>query len=365
MEQAHARGEPAMTESRTWLALVGVLLLGWLLYVLAPILTPFLISGLLAYLADPLVDRLEAWGLPRTVAVIIVFAALLMLLAAVIVLLVPVVGDQIRALADAVPNYIEWINRVVVPWLQRTLDIDVSAFDLEALKATLSDNIRGAGSAAANVLSYLTYSGAVLLGWVLNLLLIPVVGFYLLRDWDLLIASINGLVPRRIEPTASKLARESDDVLGAFLRGQLTVMICLGAIYSLGLWIAGVEFALLIGLFAGLVSFVPYLGVIVGLTLASVAVLFQTHDLLQLVWVAVVFSVGQMLEGMVLTPWLVGDRIGIHPVMVIFAVLAGGQLFGFFGVLLALPAAAVLAVLVRYARERYVASTLFDPKASE
>jgi len=347
-------------ESRTWLALAGALLLGWLIYQLAPILTPFLISALLAYLGDPLVDRLEAWRLPRTLAVVVVFAGLLMMVAAIVVLLVPVISDQIRALADAVPGYVEWINTDVIPWVRRRLDIEVSTFDLDALKTTLAQNIREAGSAAANVLSYITYSGAVLLGWLLNLLLIPVVTFYLLRDWDLLVASIHGLVPRHIEPSVSALARESDDVLGAFMRGQLLVMLALATIYSIGLWLIGLEFALLIGLLAGLVSFVPYLGVIVGLALASIAVLFQTHDLVQLVWVIVVFSLGQLLEGVVLTPWLVGDRIGIHPVMVIFAVLAGGQLFGFFGVLLALPAAAVLAVLVRYARERYVASTLFD-----
>lgn len=347
-------------ESRSWLVLAGVLLIGWLLYLLAPILTPFLIAGLLAYLGDPLADRLEGLGLPRTLAVILVAAGLILMLVAVIVLLVPVISAQIKALADAVPGYLEWINTVVLPWLEQWLDMDVSTFDLDALKATLSDNLREAGSAAANVLSYITYSGAVLVGWLLNLLLIPVVAFYLLRDWDLLIASIHGLVPRRIEPMATRLARESDDVLGAFLRGQLLVMLALATIYSIGLWLIGVEFALLIGLLAGLVSFVPYLGVIVGLTLASVAVLFQTHDLFQLVWVAIVFGIGQLLEGLVLAPWLVGDRIGLHPVMVIFAVLAGGQLFGFFGVLLALPAAAVLAVLVRYARERYVASTLFD-----
>jgi predicted PurR-regulated permease PerM len=352
-------------ESRTWLILAGVLLFGWLIYLLTPILTPFLIAALLAYLGDPLADRLETFGLPRTLAVILVATGLIVILAAIIILLVPVISAQIKALADAVPEYLEWINTVVLPWLKKRLDIDISQFDLETLKATLSRNIREASSAAANILSYITYSGAVLVGWLLNLLLVPVVAFYLLRDWNALIASIRALVPRRIEPTVSVLAHESDEVLSAFLRGQMLVMMCLGAIYSIGLWLVGVEFALLIGLLAGLVSFVPYLGFIVGLAVASIAVLFQTHDLLEFVWVAIVFAVGQTLEGMVLTPWLVGDRIGLHPVMVIFAVLAGGQLFGFFGVLLALPAAAVLAVLVRFARERYVASTLYEVEPPE
>ncbi|HKH19860.1 MAG TPA: AI-2E family transporter [Gammaproteobacteria bacterium] len=349
-------------ESRTWLALASVLLFGWLIYLLAPILTPFLIAALLAYLGDPLADRLEAWGLPRVLAVVAVCAVLLIVLAAITTLLVPIVSGQIKALANAVPTYVEWINTVVLPWAQRHLDLNFAAFDLAAVKNALSAHLREAGGAAANIVAYVTRSGAVLVGWLLNMLLVPVVAFYLLRDWDLLIALIRGLVPRHVEPTVSRLARESDAVLGAFLRGQLLVMLGLGTIYSIGLSLVGVEFGLLIGLLAGLVSFVPYLGFIVGLTVASIAVLFQTHDIFQLVWVIVVFSIGQMLEGIVLTPWLVGDRIGMHPVAVIFAVLAGGQLFGFFGVLLALPAAAVLAVLIRFVRERYVASTLYEVK---
>ncbi len=352
-------------DSRVWLWLAGILLAGWLLWLLAPILTPFVIAALLAYLGDPLVDRLEAGKLPRTAAVVVVFLGLLVTLAVSITLLVPIVSAQIKALADAVPIYIEWINTQVLPWLRLKLDLDVSALDLAAVKDTLSANVRAAGGAAANILAYVTRSGAALIEWLLNLFLIPVVTFYLLRDWDGLVESFRGLVPRHVEPSVNRLAREADDVLGAFLRGQLLVMLGLSAVYSTGLWLIGVEFALLIGLLAGLVSFVPYLGVIVGMVIASVVVLFQTHDLWQLLWVAVVFVTGQMLEGMVLTPWLVGDRIGIHPVAVIFAVLAGGQLFGFFGVLLALPVAAVMAVLARYARERYKASTLYDAKSNE
>jgi predicted PurR-regulated permease PerM len=367
VEPSHARRGEIVTsnDSRTWLWLAGVLLAGWLLWLLAPILTPFLIAALLAYLGDPLVDHLEARRLPRTAAVVVVFLGLVIMLAASITLLVPVVSAQIKALAESIPIYIEWINTQVLPWLQRRLDIDVSALDLAAVKDTLSANVRAAGGAAANILAYVTRSGAALVSWLLNLFLIPVVVFYLLRDWDRFVASIRGLVPRHLEPTVNRLAREADDVLGAFLRGQLLVMLGLSAIYSTGLWLIGVEFALLIGLLAGLVSFVPYLGVIVGVVIASAVVLFQTHDVWQLLWIAIVFVSGQMLEGMVLTPWLVGDRIGIHPVTVIFAVLAGGQLFGFFGVLLALPAAAVLAVLARYARERYKASTLYDPEINE
>jgi predicted PurR-regulated permease PerM len=206
---------------------------------------------------------------------------------------------------------------------------------------------------AVELISYASRSGVALAGWLASMVLIPVVVFYMLRDWDKFITGIHDLLPRHLEPTVSKLARDSDQMLGAFLRGQLTVMVCLGIVYSIGLKIAGLEWSLTIGMLAGLVSFVPYLGVIFGLLTASIAVMIQSQDVVQLVWVLLVFGAGQMLEGMILTPWLVGDRVGLHPVAVIFAVLAGGQLFGFMGILLALPVASVLAVLLRHARARY------------
>jgi predicted PurR-regulated permease PerM len=199
----------------------------------------------------------------------------------------------------------------------------------------------------------------VLLAWLANLVLIPVVTFYLLRDWHIVIERVHELLPRRSEPHIVRLASEADTMLGAFLRGQLSVMTALAVVYSLGLWIVGLDLALLIGLIAGLVSFVPYLGFITGIALAGIAAYLQFQELLPLVWVALVFGIGQMLEGMLLTPWLVGDKIGLHPVAVIFAIMAGGQLFGFVGVLLALPVAAVLMVILREARRRYIDSTLY------
>jgi len=199
----------------------------------------------------------------------------------------------------------------------------------------------------------------VVLSWLMNLLLIPVVTFYLLRDWDTMVRQINDLLPRRYAPAAARLATEADEVLSAFLRGQFTVMLALGAIYSVGLWLVDLDLALLIGLFAGLVSFIPYMGATVGVVSASVAAIAQFGDLWSVVPVLIVFAVGQTLEGTVLTPKLVGDRIGLHPVAVIFAVLAGGQLFGFLGVLLALPVASVAMVLMRHVHDRYLDSQLY------
>jgi len=202
-------------------------------------------------------------------------------------------------------------------------------------------------------------SGLTLLGWLVNLTLIPVLLFYFLRDWDLMTHRVRVLLPRHLEPTISALARQSDEVLGAFLRGQLSVMIALGSIYSAGLWLVGLDLALLIGMGAGMVSFIPYLGGVVGVVVGVIAAYMQFQDWFHPAMVLLVFSVGQSLEGMVLTPMLVGDKIGMHPVAVIFAIMAGGQLFGFLGVLLALPVAAIAMVLLRFLHARYLNSALY------
>jgi predicted PurR-regulated permease PerM len=213
------------------------------------------------------------------------------------------------------------------------------------------------------VIETLGRGGQAILGWVANLVLIPVVTFYLMRDWDLLIDGIHDLLPRNLVDRISTLASEIDDVLGAFMRGQLMVMTALGIIYSIGLGLVGLDIAFLIGMGAGLLSIIPYLGSIVGLAVAAGVALFQFHDVFHLLMVLIVFGGGQMAEGMFLTPRLVGDRIGLHPVVVIFAVLAGGQLFGFLGILLALPAAAALNVVVGHARESYRSSSLYQSES--
>lgn len=348
-----------LTDSQKWLALAALVLAGWLLYLLAPVLTPFLIAALLAYLGDPLVDWLEARGPSRTIATSMVVAMFAVLILVLPLLLIPVVQKQMTAIMSALPGFVDWAGRELVPWFRDSLGIDLAVPDLERVKEVLTQNFGQVGDMVVEVITYVSSSGLALAGWIAGVVLIPVVTFYLLRDWDHCVAGVRDLLPRSLEPTVAELARESDRVLGAFLRGQLTVMICLGLIYSIGLSLAGLQWALTIGMLAGLVSFVPYLGVIFGVLCASLAVLIQSQDVLQLVWVLLVFGGGQLLEGMVLTPWLVGDRVGLHPVAVIFAVLAGGQLFGFLGILLALPIASVLAVLLRHARRRYRESNLY------
>ncbi len=348
-----------LTDSQKWLAVASLVLGGWLLYQLAPILWPFLFACLLAYLSDPLVDRLARWRLTRTLATVTVVVAFGLVTVLLLLLLLPAVQAQAESLSRALPTFLDWVKDPLLPWLKATFGVELSEPDVEGIKAALGEHWQEAGGFVVNVVKYVTQSGLAFAGWLASLVLIPVVTFYMLRDWDNFVGGIHDLLPRHIEPTVSLLTRESDEVLAAFFRGQLMVMLCLGGFYSLGLWIAGLQSALFVGLLAGLVSFVPYLGVIVGIIAASAAVLIQSQDVLQLVWVFAIFGIGQMLEGMLLTPWLVGDRIGLHPVTVIFAVLAGGQLFGFLGILLALPVAAVLAVLVRHARERYQQSNLY------
>lgn len=350
-----------MTETkRVWL-LGSVLLAGWLVWLLSPILTPFVVAALLAYLGDPLVDRLEARGLKRTPAVAVVFSVLFLLLALALLLLLPRLEAQISQLISKLPGYLGWLRDHVLPRLEALLPGEAAVLDVEALQQTIGKHWREAGGILAGIWSSVSGSGLALIGWLANLFLIPVLTFYLLRDWDHLVAGVRALLPRRDEPVWVALATEADEVLGAFLRGQVLVMFALGVLYTTGLWLVGLDLALLIGMFAGLISFVPYLGLIVGILIAGLASVLQSHGVGDLPWVVLVFVGAQMLEGTVLTPRLVGERIGLHPVAVIFAVMAGGQLYGFFGILLALPVAAVAMVLIRHLVQRYRSSSLYGP----
>lgn len=332
--------------------LIAIALAGWLLYLLAPVLTPFVAAALLAYIGDPLADRLQKLKLPRTVAVIAVFLLTFLLIALIILLVGPLLRAQVGALFDALPEIVRQVEEVWLPNLADLLDLEIG--DDVGIGAFLARYSDMAGSWGTKVLVSVSKSGGALAAAVLSLFLVPILTFYLLRDWDTILAHLAALIPSGQRETIVGLARETDEVLGAFLRGQLLVMIALALIYSAGLGLVGLKFAIAIGVVAGLVSFVPYLGFIFGIALASLTVALEPDPLWRLVGVVATFSVGQLLEGSVLTPKLVGDRIGLHPVLIIFAVAAGGQLFGFFGVLLALPAAAVLSVLVRFAYDRYL-----------
>ena len=332
--------------------LIAVAITGWLIYMLAPVLTPFVAAALLAYVGDPLADRLQKLRMPRTLAVVTVFIVTFLFLGLLVLLVGPLISQQIGALFAALPSIVSQIEQVWLPSIAGFLGLEMG--DDVGMGAFLAEYKDMAGSWVGTILSSVTSTGGMVAAAVMSLFLVPILTFYLLRDWDMLMAYFAVLLPDSQRDTVLELARETDEVLGAFLRGQLLVMFALAFIYSLGLSLIGLKFAIAIGVVAGLVSFVPYLGFVFGIGLASLTVVLEPNPLWQLVGVVVTFTVAQLIEGSVLTPKLVGDRIGLHPVMVIFAIAAGGQLFGFFGILLALPAAAVLSVIVRFAYHRYL-----------
>ena len=348
-----------MTNAQRWQWLIIAAVVGWLVWLLSPILMPFVLAGVFAYLGDPLVDRLERLHLGRGLAASLVFLLMLLIVAFALVLLVPFIQRQVAHFVAALPGYAAWINNQAVPWLEDKLRIPASKFDVTTMIARLRGNVGTVGGVVTAVLAYATRSGLALIGVGVAVVLVPVVTFYLLRDWDKLVAHVDELLPREAQPTIRRLARETDSVLGAFVRGQLLVMLGLAVYYAVALRLVGLEVGPLIGMIAGMVSFVPYLGFIIGILASIVAALVQFHDGYHVVLVLVVFGIGNLLESYILVPKLVGDRIGLHPVAVIFAVLAFGELFGFIGILLALPMASIAVVLLRFLRERYEASALY------
>ncbi|WP_372695016.1 AI-2E family transporter [Immundisolibacter sp.] len=340
------------TLSRRLLLAAGAVGTLVLLYLLGPVLAPFFGAALLAYIADPLVTRLGR-VLPRTWATTLVFAVLTLLALLALLFAIPALQRQLVSLLQQLPRFLDWLEQTATPWLQARLALPPDTLSLAAVREWMQGHWTQAGGYAAQGLGRLLNSGLGLIGLAVNLVVVPVVAFYLLRDWPHLLTRIDGLLPRRWQPSVRQFAGEADGVLGGFLHGQLLVMLAQGMFYAIGLSLVGLKQALLIGFVAGLVTFVPYLGAVIGVGLALIAGLVQFQDLPHLLAIGAVFAAGQLLESLLLTPLLVGDRLGLHPVAVIFAVMAGGQLFGFFGVLLALPASAVLVVLLRHALARY------------
>jgi len=337
-----------------------VLALGWLVWLLAPVLTPFVIAALLGWLGDPVVDRLVSSGRSRNTSVILVFSAMAAVMLLALLLLLPLVQQQVVTFFASLPRYREWLVGTGLPWLEQRTGLElVGWLDPQRIFALARAHWEEAGGAAATLLGYLSRSGFALLGWIANIVLLPVLTFFFLRDWDLIVGRVAALVPRDHAATVSRLASESSLVLGGFLRGQLLVMVILGVLYGAGLTMIGLDVGILIGVVAGVLTFVPYLGPATVIILGGMTALIEYGDWQHFAGVLAVFGMGQLIESLWLTPKLVGDRIGLHPAAVIFAVLAGGQLFGFLGMLLALPVAAITNVLLRYAHMRYTHSRLY------
>ncbi|MDH5778035.1 MAG: AI-2E family transporter, partial [Gammaproteobacteria bacterium] len=281
-----------MSNSGKWMVLAAIVGVGILIYLLSPVLTPFLIAAVLAYIGDPLVDRLEAVKVPRTAAVALVFTGLTLSVLIALIILVPMIERQLTTFAQKLPLYLDKVQTNFIPWLSQKLGLVDSGFNVETIKQSIQSYWQSAGGFASKMMASVTRSGLVLAGWLANLVLIPVVTFYLLRDWDHIVARVNELVPRQSQPIVARLAKESDEVLGAFLRGQMLVMIALATIYAVGLSIIGLDLGILIGLLAGIISFVPYLGFIVGIVLAGLAAIMQFGDASNLIYVIIVFGIG-------------------------------------------------------------------------
>lgn len=343
--------------------LIFIIATGIFIYLLLPVLTPFLAAAILAYICDPLVDKLSIIGkgrfvIGRTLATVLVMIGIFSSITLLFLILVPLLQKESLLIAGRLPAVIANLRSYVEPWLQAKFGISF-AVDSTQIQQIITKNWKTASDLLGNVLVIAGNHGMALIGIIANILLLPVVLFYLLRDWDILVEKIGELIPLGWRQQTVSMAKEVDDVLSGFLRGQLSVMLAMSVFYATGLWLAGLDMALPIGMVAGLLGFVPYLGFALGVTLAILVATLQFTSIGQAVPVVVVFALGQMVESMVLTPQLVGNRIGLHPVVVIFALLAGGQLFGFTGVLLALPVSAALAVGLRHTKNSYLHSDTY------
>lgn len=344
-----------------WLA-IG-LALAALLVLLGPVLTPFIAAAILAYALNPGVDWLDSrrigkFSLPRSVAVLLVILLLFAALLALILIVIPVLQTELPLLSEKIPRFLAQINDILSPRL-KAIGIQVR-LDGTGLKKLLSQQMAASGDQIwAGVLSSVKQGSSAVLGWAANLLLIPIVLFYLLLDWHVFLENLLKLIPRAWADRSRQLANEVDSLLAQYLRGQLLVMLVLAAYYSIALMIAGFDVALPVGIITGLLVFIPYLGFGLGLILALIAAILQFDGFSGLALVGLIYGVGQILESFFLTPRLVGERIGLHPLAVIFALMAFGQLFGFVGILLALPASAILSVAAKHVRAHYLDSSFY------
>ena len=339
-----------------WLAIA--LAAAGLVYVLSPILAPFLAGAILAYVLNPLVGRLTGRYLPRIVAVVLVLLFALALVVALALVIVPLFIKELRLMSEQLPAFLAWINQQFAPWLKERFAIDFQ-LDIATVKQLAGGILANNQDLVAGLLGSLRIGGLALIAFFINLLLVPVVLFFLLRDWNSLVARVDAMIPRHLHARTRRIFGEVDAVLAEFLRGQMIVMLVMSVYYSAALWMTGLEFWLPVGVITGLLVIVPYVGAFTGILLGTIAAVLQFGAITGVAWVWLAFAIGQLMEGMAVTPLLVGKRIGLHPVAVIFALLAFGQVFGFFGVLLALPASAALLVALRHVKAAYLAGPLY------
>lgn len=347
---------PAQRQTLSWLLIATTALA--LLWLLAPVLTPFLVAAVLAYALHPAVEWLAQRRVPRAAAVSLVVLLALLMLLSLALLVVPILAKELPLLRDQIPLLADRLNAHLSPKLaQLGIHVQLNVAGIKAMVPKVLDG--NLEDWLATLLSSARIGGSIVLAVLGNLVLVPMVLFYLLVDWAALVGRLMAFVPPRMRQNTHSFLDECDDVLGQYLRGQLLVMLALAAYYTVALALAGFDLALPVGMFTGLAVFIPYLGYGLGLVLALMAAVLQFADWYGLLAVAGIYGVGQVLESFFLTPRLVGERIGLHPLAVIFALLAFGHLLGFVGVLVALPLAAVLLVAGRRVQRLYLDSALY------
>lgn len=348
---------PIAPRQYAWIA-GALIVVAAALHWLGPVLTPFLIGTILAYLGTPVVNRCTRAGIPRTIGTLLAVALMVVLVLALLLVILPLVQAELALLLRRLPLLADLYAARIAPWLQHSLGLSL-ALDIATLRDLITENAQQAGALGLTVLGSVKTGGVVLMGLLVNMALVPVVMFYLLRDGGGIVSRIDELIPRRWDSIVRGMAHEIDHVLAEFLQGQMLVMISLATYYAIALSLVGLQFAVPIGILTGVLVFIPYVGFGIGLLLGVMAALLQWTGLPGFLLVLGVYGIGQLLENYVLLPYLVGHRIGLHPLAVIFALLAFGQLFGFAGVLLALPVSAVLLVALRRVRAAYFASPIY------
>jgi predicted PurR-regulated permease PerM len=349
---------PVRRQALFWggVALAAILLI-WLL---RSMLLPFLLGMALAYVADPLADRLEARRVPRWLATLIVLGVIVGGGILALVLVAPLVVNQIMQLAVQTPHYIDVMRHRVLPQVTSFVARVGGPRDAADLQKEATAYVGSVSSWIVGILGQIWSSGLIIANTVYVMLLTPLVAFYFLRDWDKMVARIDSWMPRRHAAAMRGLAHEIDDILAGFIRGQATVCLIFAVYYSVALSLAGLDFGIIIGTAAGILTFIPYLGSITGLLASVIVAAFQFEDHTRIAIVAGVYILGHLIEANLVTPMLVGGRVKLHPVWIIFALSAGGVLFGFTGILLAVPTAAVVGVLVRFALSHYLGSDFYD-----
>jgi predicted PurR-regulated permease PerM len=338
--------------SDKWYWAIGAACFFVSVYFISPVLAPFLLSLVLAYLADPFVTWLESIRVPRTLGVLVTFVCLILIIAFSLAVLIPILWEEIRGLLMVIPNVVDTAQSAIIKPIATSLNLEFSGLSRDVVRDALVSHWRGIGSVANSVATELGRSSRHILTMLGYGLLVPVVTFYLLRDWNKLVDKLGQLVPERQAPIVDLVVKDIDAVLSEFLRGQLLIMILLGLFYGLALKVIGLEYAFIVGFVAGIVSFIPYFGPAVGVLLASFIAIGQLEQVWIFLGVVIVFGLGQLLESIILSPIFIGDKIGLHPVWVIFAVMVGGHLFGFIGILLALPVGAIVRVLLSHSIDR-------------